>query len=286
MIAALLLPALGPSGWTLPACAQDRLPPDSSLVVASTRDSLPAFADLMPSTADGPASPERLALDALGRLFVLDRGRGRIYRADEAGGWLEFGAGEQGGARMSRIEDLFARSGPDLYALDGEAGLFYRFDLEGRLRAAIDWRSAGPELGAAPPTDFAITSSGELLLLERAGGRLWWIDRRGRLITDLAGGIGGDLHPRAPTGLGLDAAGTIFVLDPPGARILRFTRQGDALPPGDTAPDSARTRSTRCWRCDPMERSSSFLAGVSGCVGSVPKGGCSASGASPSDGIR
>jgi hypothetical protein len=192
---------------------------------------LAADPPLLPAAGGVAAAPERLALDALGRLFVLDRGSGRIFRRDDAGGWIEFGSGEQGGARLAQITGIFARPGPDLFALDGPAGTLCRFDLEGRLRAVIPWRDVSEEIGAFLPADFAMTPSGELVLLDRDGGRLLRVDRDGRLLVDLASGLVGSLRLRAPARLAVDAEGTLFVLDPPGTRVLRFTRQGDALPP-------------------------------------------------------
>lgn len=162
---------------------------------------------------------------------MLDRGRGRIYRCPQDGAWIEFGSGEQGGARWPQITGISAHPGPDLLALDGASGLLYRFDLEGRLRATIVWRDESGEVGSFQPADFGMTPSGELLLLDRDGGRLLLLDRGGRLVTDLASGLAGPERPRSPSQLDVDESGTVHVLDPAAARVLRFTRQGDALTP-------------------------------------------------------
>lgn len=200
---------------------------------AESEESVPwqALAPLLPPDGEGGGAPEALALDALGRLFVLDRGRGRIYRASQPGEWLEFGAGEQGGTRWPQITGISARPGPDLLALDAASGRLFRFDLEGRLRATFAWRDEAGELGSIQPADFGLTPSGELLLLDRDEGRLLLFDRSGRLLTDLASGLTGPRRPRSPTQIDLDMEGRIYVLDPPGARVLRFTRQGEALSP-------------------------------------------------------
>jgi len=193
-------------------------------------ETLQALAPLRPPGGRLPCIPEAIALDPLGRLFVLDRASGRIFRRDLDGTWLDFSPGGQGGSRLPQLTALFAGSGPDLYGLDATAGLLYRFDLEGRLRAAIDW-SAGLEEGRSfVPADLALSASGELLLLDRTGGRLLLFDRDGRPIGDLASGLAGPQRPRAPTGLAIDGAGTIHVLDPPSRRVWRVSRQGAALP--------------------------------------------------------
>jgi hypothetical protein len=208
------LPALELSSQTMSTAPSGLLP-------------LPAW---IPSPELAPFRPEALASDGLGRLFALDRGRGRIVRIDPVGGARAFSAGEQGGARFAQLIALFAGNGPDLFALDPSRSLLYQFDLDGRLRTQISYGAGADGLGFIDAVDFALDKSGELLLLDRSGSRLLRFDRFGRFLVDLARGATGSARLESPTRLGLDGDGDIYVLDPPGAAVRRFSRQGDVRP--------------------------------------------------------
>ena len=194
-----------------------------------------------PPAEIGPFHPEALAADALGRLFVLDRGR--IARIDPDGSARIFSAGDQGGARFAQLVALHAGSGPDLFALEPSRNRLYQFDLDGRLRTQIGY--GGEDLGFIDAVDFALDKSGELLLLDRSGGRLLRFDRFGRFLLDLAKGATGSARLESPTRLALDGDGEIYVLDPPGAAVRRFSRQGEVRP---------------SWRYD-LELASQAIAG-------------------------
>ena len=190
--------------------------------------------------------PEALVLDDLGRLFVLDREENAIFRLAETD-WIAFSAGGQGAQRSAIISRLDVL-GPDLFALDPVGLVLYRFDLEGRLKSPI---SLGRSLAVAgidrvDAVDFAMTKSGELLLLDRAGRRLLLFDRFGVFVTDLAEGASGRERFRSPLELTLDGSGEIYVLDPPDRSVRRFSRQGEARPPwrydGGLSGDAARGR--------------------------------------------
>lgn len=216
---------------------------------AGSRDDAPVpagletLSPLLPPDSIGRVAPQALAMDGLGRLFVLDRSLGRILRLDRGGEWRLFGSGEQGGRRYPNMTDLYAGWGPGLFALDPAASEIHQFDLDGNFRrtlgysdrrddraAGLDIRAEDRTLGFLQPADFALSRSGELLLLDESGGRLLLYDRSGRFVTDLAAGTAGEDRPQAPTRLSLDAMDRIYVLDPPAGRIRPFSRQGAAAP--------------------------------------------------------
>jgi len=190
----------------------------------------------------GPFVPEAVAVDVFGHVFVLDRGAGRIVRFDPGGAITTFGAADQVAGRSPILTGIFARGGPDLYAIDDADGTLYRFDLDGRLRATVVYADGLRDAGLAPgrAADFALSSSGDLYVLDRIGGRLLLFDREGRFITDLFAGLAGPGRPRAPTRLAVTNDGAIFVLDTAGCRVRRFSREGvllgdwAGLEPGET----------------------------------------------------
>ncbi len=179
----------------------------------------------------GAFVPETLAYDGLGRIFALDRSGARISRISAQGSWIRFGVGDQGGDRYPNLTALFAQWGPDLFALDPVAGFLYHCDLDGYFRERISY---GDGLSAAglqfvQPAGFALTKAGELLLLDHTG-RLFLFDRTGSFVTDFAAGAAGDQRLQAPTRIALDGNGEIYILDPPGGWVRRFSREGTLQP--------------------------------------------------------
>jgi hypothetical protein len=191
----------------------------------------------------GPFVPEAVATDAFGHVFALDRGAGRIVRFDPDGAVTAFGTADQGADRTPILSGIFARHGPDLFAIDDVAGVLYRFDLGGRLRATVPYGEGLREAGIVPGriADFALGPSGELYLLDRLDGRLLLFDRDGRFVTDLFAGLAGPARPRVPARLVVTDEGAILVLDTAGCRVRRLSREGvvqadwPGLDAGDTA---------------------------------------------------
>ncbi len=212
------IPALSASTVSPPAVAPARLLPP-----------------LITPARLGSFVPEAVAVDAFGHVFALDRGAGHIVRFDPGGAVTAFGAADQGGDRSPILTGIFARRGPDLYAIDDAAGTLYRFDLDGRLRATVVYAEGLRDAGLAPgrAADFALGPSGDLYVLDRIGGQLLLFDRDGRFVTDLFAGLAGPGRPRTPARLAVADDGALFVLDTAGCRVRRFSREGALL--GDWA---------------------------------------------------
>ncbi len=187
---------------------------------------------LSPISAPKGVQPSRLARDGLGRLFIVDRSETRLFRIDPDSMWKSFGLGDQGGSRVARLSALFGARGTELFALDGQTSTLYAFDLDGHWRTALTYAPAveGDELGLVDPVDFVLTKTGELVVLDRVGGRLLLFDRFGAYLTDLAAAGSGDARLRSPTRLAVDDAGDLYVLDPAAGSVLRYSRQGVVLP--------------------------------------------------------
>lgn len=198
------------------------------LVTSPVRGGLPTGIELRdPLLLPSRSAPERLALDGLGRLFVLERNGTRLLRFESDRTWRAFGLGDQGGSRLAHLGSLYGKRGSDLFALDGRGGVLYRFDLDGHWETALSYRGT-PGEASSDAVDFALSASGELLLVDRAAGRLLLFDRFGGFQTDITAAGGGD-RPLGPTRLALDDEGTAYLLDPAARTVRRYSRQGAAL---------------------------------------------------------
>lgn len=231
LLAGALLLVSAPGHASAGSTDEDSIPPENG-ARPFLACSLEVIAPLRPPASQTAFAPESVALDELGRLFVLDRASGRIVRYTRDGTWVQFGAGDQGGVRYPNLTSLYARSGPDLFALAPAAGTLYQFDLDGRLRQTVSYQDGldRANLGFVNVVDFALDRAGQLLLLDRSGGRLLLFDRFGRFLTDLASGATSADRPQSPVRLALDDEGQIFLCDPPGNWIRRFTPQGTPRP--------------------------------------------------------
>lgn len=178
----------------------------------------------------GPAfSPGDLAVDPLGRLYALDRGRGELTRTGDDSTWFAFSPADQGGPISGSLRVVAAGPGASVFALDSVAETLLEFDFDGHYRATIPY---GPALeagkkSAREPVDLALDKAGGALLVDAAEGGLLRFDRFGRFTGDLA-----DARAErfvTPSSVALDRGDNVFVLDPGQARIFALSRAGTPL---------------------------------------------------------
>ncbi len=185
--------------------------------------------------------PSAVAVDGEGSIYVADTGHHRVLKLSPAGEILL-----DIGRRKIELDDDDAR--PELgkpvgIALDS-AGNIYLADPKGRRALAFD--AAGRLLmtvpisgrkgkGAARPVGIAVSPSGECLLVsDQKGGRILKYDFQGNLNLSFGGKGGEDdedgerrrassIKLRKPSGLALDAAGALYVVDRNNERIKKFS---------------------------------------------------------------
>ncbi len=206
-----------------------------------------------PATAAQLNSPEDVALDGAGNLYIADRDNRRIRKVDAAGvistvaGDGTFGFGGDGGPA---VEAQLAR--PTGVALDG-AGNLYIADLGNRRIRKVDAAGAistvagdgtygfGGDGGAATaaqlisPIDVAVDGTGNLYIADLGNRRIRKVDAAGAISTvagDGTPGFGGDGGPATaaqlsgPYGVALDGAGNLYIADRNNHRIRKVDAAG------------------------------------------------------------
>ena len=195
-------------------------------------------------------SPEGIALDAIGNLFISDR-RHRVYRVEATTGLLTAYAGggrEENGDGGPGTESRL--SFPQGLCFDGRGNLFIADYQHCRIRR-VDVKTqqietaAGSDADETPtkagparethlcyPSSVVVDAAGNLYFDEGSGGRVWRIDARTQSVSRFAGGgrrgFGGDGGPalRArlnnPSGLALDRQGNLYVSDFVTNRVRRI----------------------------------------------------------------
>ena len=210
-------------------------------------------ADGIPAVNASLYEPDGVAVDALGNVFVTERGNDRVRKIDPAGvistlaGTGDWGYGGDGGpASEAQLLD------PAGVAVDG-AGNVYVSDRGNRRVRKIDVsgiistlagtgeagiRGDGGRAGWArflDPVGVAADVAGNVYVVDQEGNRVRKIDTSG-IISTLAGtgeaGSGGDGGPASsaqlfhPAGVAADTSGNVYIADTGNRRVRRIDRAG------------------------------------------------------------
>ena len=173
-------------------------------------------------------SPQGLALDAQGNVYVADRGNRRIQVFDGQGGFLTAFAD----ARFT---------GPRYVALD-EGGSIYISDASEKLHVFNgrgDPLQSFGQAGALPSqfsqiADLAVDSAGDLYVVDSGNARVQKFSMlSGLLLTFGDEGEESGLLSR-PQGIALDGEGNVYVADAQNGRVVKYDPGGTLLRAFDT----------------------------------------------------
>ena len=198
-------------------------------------------------------SPQGLAVDGSGNLYIADRGNHRIRRVDPAGTISTFaGTGESGMGGDNRPAVQARLGGPGGVAVDGSGNLYIADTWNHRIRrvdpsgtittvAGSGERGHGGDDGPAvqarlhSPRGLAVDGAGNLYIADSDNNRIRRVDPSGT-ITTVAGsgerGYGGGDGPAVtaqlyyPRGLAVDSAGNLYIADTNNHRIRRVDPAG------------------------------------------------------------
>jgi outer membrane protein assembly factor BamB len=168
-------------------------------------------------------SPQGLALDAQGDVYVADRGNRRVQVFDPQGGFL-----------MAIVDPRF--TGPRYVALD-EADRVYVSDASERVEV-FDGRGeplqSFGQAGSLPTqfsqiADLVVDAAGDLYVVDSGNARVQKFSMlRGLLLTFGDVGEEAELLIR-PQGIALDAEGNVYVADAQNGRIMKYAPGGSLL---------------------------------------------------------
>src|SRR5205814_249892 len=236
-------------------CANDRIrkvTPATGIITTVAGNGSPSFAgDGGAATSASIFSPEGVALDASGNLYIADWGNNRIRKVDAASGIIatvagngSFGFAGDGGAATSA-----SITRPNGVALDASGNLYIADNVNHRIRkvdaaARIITTVAGNgnptfagDGGAATsasvyvPTGVALDASGNLYIADYGNQRIRKVDAATGIITTVAGngspafaGDGGAATSASvyiPTAVTLDASGNLYIADQNTQRVRK-----------------------------------------------------------------
>jgi sugar lactone lactonase YvrE len=196
-------------------------------------------------------SPQGVAIDAEGNLFISDTGYHRIRRVDAATGMITIvaGTGAPGSSGDGRPAIIARLANPRGIAVDASGNLFIADTYNSRIRrvdaaTGVITTIAGtgvqgfngdrrPATSAhlSWPTDVAVDAAGNLFIADTSNDRVRRVDSATGMITTVAGtGVGGfngdgqaatAARLSTPWSVTIDAAGNLFVADTSNHRVRR-----------------------------------------------------------------
>jgi DNA-binding beta-propeller fold protein YncE len=198
--------------------------------------SAPAYADLefvmkwgSPGVANGQfKSPQDVATDEMGNVYVVDRSNARVQKFDSAGNFVaKWGSGGTGPGQLFDPFGL-AVAGGVVYVADSGNNRVQMFDTAGNLLGGFGGAGSGPGQFSFP-TDVAADGAGNVYVSDTNNFRVQRFTADGRFVA--AWGSPGAEHGQfaAPWGLATDAAGNLYVADKALARVELFSSSGAYL---------------------------------------------------------
>ena len=203
-----------------------------------------------PATRAWLQSPGAVATDAIGNLYIVDRGHHRIRKVDTSTGRISTvaGVGEAGysgdggpaaEARLSSPDDVAVDTVGNLYIVDGNSRIRKVAAVTGTISTIAGTGEAGYSGDGGPATEaqlgapfgVAVDGAGSLYVSDTLNNRIRKVAAGTGTISTIAGtgeaGYSGDGGPatesqlRNPLGVTVDGAGNLYIADYLNSRVRR-----------------------------------------------------------------
>ncbi len=192
------------------------------------------------------SSPQSVALDSKGNLYIADTGNQRIRMISASGGTITTiaGTGTIGQAGDGAAATAATFSSPSGLAFDSKDNLYIAdtgnnvirkitgttiTTVAGQFGQGVQYGGdGGPATSAnlAGPTAIAVDAQGNLYIADTGNNLIRRVDAGSGIITTYVGGTGGTLGTSgklsAPNGLWFDSSGALYIADSNNARIARY----------------------------------------------------------------
>lgn len=181
--------------------------------------------------------PEGVAVDGQGNVYVADTGNHRVQKLSKTGKrlavWGRKGSGGANGqAPLFNLPTAVAVDAQNnVYVTDTENDRVQKLSPQGKRLAAWGTTGTGGSNGQAPqfsnPQGIAVDAAGTIVVADSGNNRIQVLGTNGKRIaaagTQGSGGsAGGAPQFDYPSGVAIDAAGTIFVADSTNCRIVKL----------------------------------------------------------------
>jgi DNA-binding beta-propeller fold protein YncE len=167
--------------------------------------------------------PQSGAVDAAGRVYVSDAGRGAVFVFDAAEGKLQLWRSADGAAEMSTPVGIAPGRDGEVLVADAGLGRVLRLGAEGEPLGSFGDGALGRPTGLARDA-----RTGEVYVVDTQAHDIKVFDDAGRLLRRIGGRGSAPGRFNGPTHLAL-AAGRLYVADTLNARVQVLTPEGEPL---------------------------------------------------------
>ncbi|MFB3096694.1 MAG: HYR domain-containing protein [Nitrosopumilaceae archaeon] len=171
------------------------------------------------------ASPQSIAVDSVGQVYVTDLGNMRVQKFDNDGTYLYAwgmrgsGAGEFNGPSGIAVYENY------VYVVDNQLNRIQKFDTIGHFVAK--WGIAGQGEGQfLLPQGIAIGPDGSVYVTDTGNSRIQKFTSDGEFLLEFGSSGTEDGKFLSPRGIATDVDGNVYVSDPNSNRIQKFTDNG------------------------------------------------------------
>jgi YD repeat-containing protein len=187
-----------------------------------------AFGEL--GSGDGQLNrPADLAMDASGRLWVVDKSNNRVQEFDAEGNFVsKFGSYGTGNGQFNRPASIAIDAAGDFWVTDANNDRVQKFDDEGNFLAKFGTGGSGNgQLNG--PEGIAIDAEGNLWVSDTYNGRVQKFNAQGEFLQVIGSKGSGEGQIGEATGIDTDSAGNVWIADWQNNRVSVFDSQGEFL---------------------------------------------------------
>jgi len=174
-------------------------------------------------------SPQGIALDSSGNIYVTDAGNNRIQKFNSSGGYLaQWGSFGTDAGQFQSPQGIALDSSGNIYVTDSLNHRIQKFNSSGGYLA--QWGSFGTGDGQFQnPAGIAINSSNEVYVVDGENHRIQKFNSSGDLFTKWGSNGSGAGQFRSPRGIALGSSSDVYVVDVDNQRIQKFDSSGGFL---------------------------------------------------------
>lgn len=172
------------------------------------------------------ASPQGVAVDSTGNVYVADTGNNRIQKFDAQGTLLtQWGSLGNGPGQFTSPQSIATDAAGYVYVADTGNHRVQKFNAAGIYIS--QWGGAGSGDGKlSSPQGVAVDGNGNVYVADTGNHRIQKFDAAGGYLSQWGGTGGGTGQFSSPAALALDPAGNIYVADTGNSRIQIFDPAG------------------------------------------------------------
>lgn len=205
----------------------------------STSAQMTLIASSATLAGEGLKSPEGIAIDGLGNLYIADSGNKRVLYIPYPGSG-DLNLTQTLGTNMSQPSAVAVDSTGDVYVADSGNGDVY--ELSAPLSSGLQVTVAS---GYSSPSSLAVDPSGALFVVDQGNQKVWRIPNvSGTFAPASAINVAGQLTASGtqiiadPYGVTLDASGNLYVTDSINAAAYEIVRTSSTQSAGVVSPNS------------------------------------------------